>query len=169
MSSLHKEAWLRLTVTLSCVRTLVSYVGQDYRGCLGQSNQSILSHHGCVATSGKEPACQCRRHKRHRSDPCREDPLEKETGTHANILAWKAPWTEEPGGLQSTGLQIVGHDWSDLAHTHDKYDRKYCLDEWVKEWMHVYISGSELLKGGGSWTSASLRVPLCPPAKLRAL
>ena len=34
-----------------------------------------------------------------------EDPLEEETATHSNILAWKIPWTEEPGGLQSMGLQ----------------------------------------------------------------
>ena len=40
----------------------------------------------------------------------REDPLEKEMATHSSILAWKTPWTEEPGGLQSTGLQRVGHD-----------------------------------------------------------
>ena len=39
-----------------------------------------------------------------------EDPLEKEMATHSSILAWKIPWTEEPGGLQSTGLQRVGHD-----------------------------------------------------------
>ena len=35
----------------------------------------------------------------------REDPLEKEMATHSNILAWKIPWTEEPGGQQSMGLQ----------------------------------------------------------------
>ena len=40
----------------------------------------------------------------------REDPLEKEMATHSNILAWRIPWTEEPGGLQSTGSQRVGHD-----------------------------------------------------------
>ena len=34
-----------------------------------------------------------------------EDPLEKEMTTHSSILAWRIPWTEEPGGLQSTGLQ----------------------------------------------------------------
>ena len=34
-----------------------------------------------------------------------EDPLEKETATHSSILAWKTPWTEEPGGLQSMGSQ----------------------------------------------------------------
>ena len=42
----------------------------------------------------------------------REDPLEKEIATHSNILAWRIPWTEEPGRLQSTGLQRVRHDWA---------------------------------------------------------
>ena len=39
-----------------------------------------------------------------------EDPLEMEMTTHSNMLAWRIPWTEEPGGLQSMGLQRVGHD-----------------------------------------------------------
>ena len=39
-----------------------------------------------------------------------EDPLEKEMATHSSILAWKIPWTEEPGGLQSRGLQRVRHN-----------------------------------------------------------
>ena len=38
-----------------------------------------------------------------------EDPLEKEMATHSSILAWRIPWTEEPGGLQSMGSQRVGH------------------------------------------------------------
>ena len=37
--------------------------------------------------------------------------LEEEMATHSSILAWKIPWTEESGGLQSKGLQRVGHDW----------------------------------------------------------
>ena len=37
------------------------------------------------------------------------DPLEKEIATPSSSLAWKIPWTEEPGGLQSVGLQRVGH------------------------------------------------------------
>ena len=41
-----------------------------------------------------------------------EDPLEKEMATHSSILAWRIPWTEEPGGLQSTGSQRVRHDWA---------------------------------------------------------
>jgi len=39
-----------------------------------------------------------------------EDPLEKGMVTHSSILAWRIPWTEEPGGLQSMRLQRVGHD-----------------------------------------------------------
>ena len=39
-----------------------------------------------------------------------EDPLEKEMATHSSTLAWKIPWMEEPGRLQSMGLQRVGHD-----------------------------------------------------------
>ena len=39
-----------------------------------------------------------------------EDPLEKEMATRSGILAWEIPWTEEPGRLQSMGLQRVGHD-----------------------------------------------------------
>ena len=39
-----------------------------------------------------------------------EDPLEEEMATHSSTLAWKIPWTEEPGRLQSMGLQRVGHD-----------------------------------------------------------
>ena len=38
-----------------------------------------------------------------------EDTVEKETATHSSILAWRIPWTEEPGGLQSMGLQRVKH------------------------------------------------------------
>ena len=39
-----------------------------------------------------------------------EDPLEKEMATYSSIFAWKVSWTEEPGGLQSMGLQRVGHN-----------------------------------------------------------
>ena len=41
-----------------------------------------------------------------------EDPLEKGMASHSSILAWEIPWTEESGGLQSMGLQRVGHDWA---------------------------------------------------------
>ena len=39
-----------------------------------------------------------------------KDPLEKGMATHSSVLAWRIPWTEEPGGLQSMGSQRVGHD-----------------------------------------------------------
>ena len=68
-------------------------------------------------TSGKEPACQWRRHKKRGSSPWIwvgsmgwEDPLEEATATHSQILAWKIPQTEEPGGLQSIVSQRVRHD-----------------------------------------------------------
>ena len=41
-----------------------------------------------------------------------EDPLEKEMATHSSTLGWKIPWMEKPGGLQSMGLQRIGHDWA---------------------------------------------------------
>ena len=41
---------------------------------------------------------------------CQEDPVEKKTATHFSVLAWEIPWTEEPGRLQSMGLQRVRHD-----------------------------------------------------------
>ena len=44
-----------------------------------------------------------------------EDPLEKEMATHSSI-AWRIPWMEEPGGLQSMGSQRVGHDWATSLH-----------------------------------------------------
>ena len=60
---------------------------------------------------GKESACQCRRHKQ--GMPVQtlglKDPLEQEMATHFNILSYKIPWTEGPGGLQAMGSQIVEH------------------------------------------------------------
>ena len=57
-------------------------------------------------SNGKESACNV-------GDPCSipglENPLEKGMATHSSILAWRVPWTEEPGGLQSMGSQRVGH------------------------------------------------------------
>ena len=56
--------------------------------------------------SGKEPACQCKR-----LNPCvfypwvGKIPLKEGMATHSSILAWRIPWTEDPGGLQCRGLQ----------------------------------------------------------------
>ena len=67
--------------------------------------------------SGKEYASQCSRQKIRVQFLGWEDPLEESMATHSSILAWRIPWTEEPGGLQVLGLQRGGHDWSDLACT----------------------------------------------------
>ena len=47
---------------------------------------------------------------------CWKDPLEKGSATHSSIVAWRIPWTEEPGRLQSMGLQRVRHDWVTFNH-----------------------------------------------------
>ena len=47
-----------------------------------------------------------------------EDTLEKGMTTHSSILAWRIPWTEESGRLQSLGSQRVGHDRATNTHTH---------------------------------------------------
>ena len=51
--------------------------------------------------SGKEPACQCRRHRGAGSIPGREDPLEEGMATYSSILAWRIPWAEEASRLQA--------------------------------------------------------------------
>ena len=75
--------------------------------------------------SGKESYYQNKRGKRCGFDPFvpylagEEDHLEWEMATHFIILAWKSPWTEELGRLQSIGLQRVGHNWmTEHVHTH---------------------------------------------------
>ena len=66
-------------------------------------------------SEGKEPTWNAGGQRRCRFDPrVRERPLEKKMATHSIMLAWRNPWTEEPGGLQSMLLQRVRHDW---AHT----------------------------------------------------
>ena len=47
-----------------------------------------------------------------------EDPLEKGMATHSSILAWRIPWTEEPGRIQFIGYQRVGHDWVTFSSSH---------------------------------------------------
>ena len=69
----------------------------------------------CGASS-KEPACQCRRHKRC-GFSSQVGKIPWHMAIHTSILAWIIPQTEEHGGLQSIGLQRVGHNWSYLTHT----------------------------------------------------
>ena len=79
-------------------------------------------------TSGKESACQCRRHERCSFDPWVGKIPWSGMAAHSSILAWSIPWTREPGRPQSLGSQRAGHDWSDLAHTHAPFSSPYCED-----------------------------------------
>ena len=74
-----------------------------------------------------------------------EDPLEEGMAAHSSILAWRIPWTEEPGGLQSMGLQRVRYDWGDFARTHH-------YDGWA---VCAFLKGFG--SSGGGWNLA------CPP------
>ena len=61
-------------------------------------------------TGGKETVGKCRRHEMRGRPLSLESPLEKGTAMHCSFLAWRIPWTEESGGLQSMGSQRARHD-----------------------------------------------------------
>ena len=62
----------------------------------------------------KNPAANARNIKDQSSMLDREDPLEKEMATHSSILAWRIPWTEEPGRVQSIALQKIRHSHREM-------------------------------------------------------
>ena len=75
------------------------YLGTEPRSPAFEAD-SLLSEPQSGGTSGKEPTCRCSRHRRHRFNPwVGKIPLEEGMATHSSILAWRIPWTEEPGGL----------------------------------------------------------------------
>ena len=78
-----------------------------------------------------------------------EDPLEKEMATHSSILAWKIPWTEEPGRLQSIGLQRVEHDWATSLSL-------FTFMHWRRKWQPtpVFLPGES--QGQGSLVGCRL-------------
>ena len=70
-----------------------------------------------------------------------EDPLEEGMATHSSILAWRIPWTEEPGGLQSIGSQRVRHNWmpgAGILHIECILQIAY----WVQHFPQHHLSGS---------------------------
>ena len=71
-----------------------------------------------------------------------EDPLEKEIATHFSILAWRISWTGEPGGLQSMGLQRIGHDraTNNLAFTY--FENAVALDL-LLQLLYIFIFKSK--------------------------
>ena len=84
---------------------------------------------------------------------CWEDPLENEMATHSSILAWRIPWKEEPGSLQSMGLQRIKHEWATLIFTLlPSYSLKFRQSKIPTKWKWNHIN--LLLK-------KLSRVPLC--------
>ena len=63
-----------------------------------------------------------------------EDLLEKGMATHSSMLAWKIPWTDEPGRLQSMGSQRVGHDWATFTFTFSYYS----LSSFTNDWKSIH-------------------------------
>ena len=64
-----------------------------------------------------------------------EDPLEKGMATHSSVLAWRNPWTEEPGGLQSVGSQRVEHHWATKYSTAQFQETR----KEIQLYTHTYI------------------------------
>ena len=90
--------------------------------------------------------------------------------TYSSILAWRIPWTEKPGGLQSTGSQTVRHHWA-IEHPHTDTQFK----EYISNWLHHQVATSEIKVRMLCGTSgkAALQVadlvgegPFCLPAFL---
>jgi len=82
----------------------------NYLGPIGQIWPHCLTHtqrHFPGGSEGKESACNAGDTG---SIPGQADPLEEGMAIHSRILAWRTPWTSEPGGLQSMGSQTVRHD-----------------------------------------------------------
>ena len=108
--------------------------------CFPPYSQTLPTYSFCSpgGTSGKESACRSSTHKRHGLDPwIKKIPWSRKTATQPSILAWKIPWTEEPGGIQS-----VKHNW---AHMH-----KYLLAgsktiQWGLKKIFIYLAASGLI------------------------
>ena len=86
-----------------------------------------------------------------------EDPLEKGLAIHSSILAWRIPWTEEPGRLQSVGSQRVGHDWATDNTTTTYFPEKFTyIKLWVistKPWAFqvALVVKNPPAKAGDTW------------------
>ena len=78
----------------------------------------------------------------------REDPLEKEMATHSSTLAWKIPWMEERGRLQSMGSQRLGHDWAGKQKQIDG-ESQVTVSHWI---LSIQYSESEL-----KWICATMK------------
>ena len=102
------------------VLTLLVFAALWNSGHAGRSLKEIqrLRMASQVALVVKNPLANAGDVRDGGSVPGLGDSLEEGMTTLSSILAWRIPWTEEPGRLHSVGSDRVGHDWSDLAHTH---------------------------------------------------
>ena len=82
-----------------------------------------------------------------------KDPLEESMATHSSILAWRIPWTGEPGGLQSVGSQRVRHDWAwayrFVWQDYTRYFKwvfSFNLQDWVGSWLFYKCGGLSILR-----------------------
>ena len=108
-----------------------------------------------------------------------EDLLEEGMTVHSSILAWRIPWTEEPGRLQSIVSQSVGHNWSNWACGHAPELCCYpahLVGAWIWVWERLGWVCTSLTSEGGTWSWRPLLLPdgttahsadsawsLCPP------
>ena len=111
----------------------------------GQNNSVFKGYLRCL--SGKESSCQCKETQEMWVWSLGwEDPLEEEMAPHSSILAWEIPWTEEPGGLQSTGWQRVGHSWATNSFQ-DCYwmELETMACPWPSSRLRWFLKGLEML------------------------
>ena len=121
LSTIH---WLRLKALTAACRALCELAPAFFSklfSCHTERFQLLLPSDLCIylpsllgfpgRSEGKAPACNAGDWG---SIP---GSLEKGMATHSSILAWRIPWTEEPGGLQSMGLKRVRHDWVTNTYT----------------------------------------------------
>ena len=127
-----------------------SWLGQTSHG-----NCALLCRDWCFPgyLSGKESTCQCRRLRDTGSIPgSRRSPGEG-NGNHSHILAWEIPWTKVPGGLQSKGLQRVGHDLVTKQQQQQQHCRDYCWSGNAARFWSMGCNGKSLgfLERLSSW------------------
>ena len=98
---------------------------------------------GFPVASGKEPTFQYRRQRCGFGIWVWKILWRRRWATHSSILAWRIPWTEEPGGLWSVGSQRVVLNWRDLGQTGAQYKHRLNCCEFIRfspwnEWLHVF-------------------------------
>ena len=121
----------------SLAASIQYYFGISIQAIRQEKNKSVIVKKNAGfprGASGKEPACQCRRHETRFWLLGQENPLEEGMLIHSSPLAWKIPRTEEPRGLRSMRSQRVGHDWSNLTHTHKERSKTISIWGW-----HNYV------------------------------